>query len=317
MRKIFLLLAALMLVGCVRTNKDEDNNANDQLALELDRSPLYVDITIPKDLIQVEGVPLEDTLAEASKSEDIEKIIDNNDGTISMSVSKEKHQELMESIQNSIEETSNKLIENKENSIVDIESLDDYKVFNIYVDPEKYGGLEFMNALLFYSKGMLYNYYNGDNNAEIIVKFINNETGQLIEEGSSKDLDKLEDEGDSKEDSPLVTVDQLPYSLEIEEPDSLGYVYGFVTFTNNSAYPITGFELTFHMKNKNEKAYFTTYDTVLPGEISPKFKTFSEENKEDMELIKVFIKARNDDGKDVLIYYDVKLDEYNVSVINF
>ena len=77
------------------------------------------------------------------------------------------------------------------------------------------------------------------------------------------------------DNEPRVMPDQLPYNLVLEEPDSIGNVYGDMTFVNNSNYPITSFEVTVLDNTTNEKHYYSCYETVLPGETSPIFDTFA------------------------------------------
>lgn len=67
---------------------------------------------------------------------------------------------------------------------------------------------------------------------------------------------------------PIVKVEELPYTITLEEPDSAGNVYGKGTFTNNSQHTITNFSIVMLLKDKNEKTYYSNYDTVLPGETS-------------------------------------------------
>jgi hypothetical protein len=115
----------------------------------------------------------------------------------------------------------------------------------------------------------------------------------------------------AKEQSP-VTIEELPLEVTILEPDSIGIRYIEATFTNNSKYAIKGFSVTILLKDKNEKVYLNNYDTVMPGETSPKFKAFGPEtgNKEDMEYLNYDITLVKEDGTTVYIEYDAKLKTY-------
>jgi len=66
------------------------------------------------------------------------------------------------------------------------------------------------------------------------------------------------------------------------------------------------------LKDKNEKTYLSTYDTVLPGETSPKFVTFAPDTgkKEDMEYLMYEIIVAKEDGTTVHLTYDVKTEKY-------
>lgn len=83
------------------------------------------------------------------------------------------------------------------------------------------------------------------------------------------------------------------------------------TFANNSQYPITGYDLKILIKDKNETTYLTTYETVMPGETSPKFDGFGPQTQDpnDYEIIGLTVYAKKDNGKTLAIEYDFKLDE--------
>lgn len=119
----------------------------------------------------------------------------------------------------------------------------------------------------------------------------------------------------SDEKNPIVTIDKLPYDITIQKPDGTGKVHLECTYTNNSSYPIKSFELALGLKDKNEKVYLSSSDTVMPGETSLKFNSYGPqtENKDDIEILSYqFIVVKND-GKEMLIKYDAKLDKYKVS----
>lgn len=119
----------------------------------------------------------------------------------------------------------------------------------------------------------------------------------------------------SDEKNPIVTVDKLPYEITIQEPDGTGKVHLEATFTNNSSYAIKSFEMAVALKDKNEKVYLSSTDTVMPGQTSLKFSSYGPQtqNKDDMEILSYQFVVVKDDGKEVLIKYDCKLEQYKAS----
>lgn len=117
---------------------------------------------------------------------------------------------------------------------------------------------------------------------------------------------------DGKEQPP-VTIEELPFEITILEPDSIGNRYMETAFTNNSKVAIKGFNITVLLKDSNEKTYLSNYDTVMPGETSPKFESFAPNtgNKDDLELLKYEITVVNEDGSSTYIEYDTKLKLYS------
>lgn len=117
---------------------------------------------------------------------------------------------------------------------------------------------------------------------------------------------------DKGEKGGVITVDQVPYKINILEPNSIGTVWMQATYTNNTKYPMTGFSMTVLLKDKNEKAYLSNYDTVMPGETSSLFDTFGPQtmNIRDLEILKIEIRAQNTNGKTLTVDYDTKLKKY-------
>lgn len=79
--------------------------------------------------------------------------------------------------------------------------------------------------------------------------------------------------GETTSDPDAITIEDVPANIEILPPNSIGTVYADVTYTNNTPYPVTSYQLTVLLKDSNEKQYYSCYDTVLPGETSPDRKS--------------------------------------------
>lgn len=128
-------------------------------------------------------------------------------------------------------------------------------------------------------------------------------------------VEEKKDEKEEKEqkEQPPVTIEELPMNVTMLEPDSIGNRYMEATFTNNSKYVIKGFNVTVLLKDKNEKTYLTNYDTIMPGETSPKFETFAPAtgNSEDMEYLSYDITVVDENGEEIYLTYDVKLKTYS------
>ena len=123
---------------------------------------------------------------------------------------------------------------------------------------------------------------------------------------------EVKEEKEPEKELPPVTIEELPMDLKILEPDSIGERYMEATFTNNSKYAIKGFNVTILLKDKNEKTFLGNYDTVMPGETSPKFESFAPKtgNTEDIEYLTYDITVIDDNGTEIYLTYDVKLKKY-------
>ena len=112
-----------------------------------------------------------------------------------------------------------------------------------------------------------------------------------------------------------ITVDQIPYNIEILEPNSIGTVWMQATYKNKTDYPLTGFTMKVLLKDKNETTYLTNYDTVLPGETSPLFDTFGPNSMKmsDIEILTIEFRAVTQDNTTLRVEYDKKLNKYDYS----
>lgn len=131
--------------------------------------------------------------------------------------------------------------------------------------------------------------------------------------GDKDNKNKLEETRiDKNKMEPIVTIEELPLSIIILEPDSIGTRYLEATYTNNSKNTVQGLNITILLKDKNEKTYLSIYDTVLPGETSPKFVTFAPDTGmvDDIEYVMYEIIAAKGDGTTVHLTYDTKLEKY-------
>lgn len=104
-----------------------------------------------------------------------------------------------------------------------------------------------------------------------------------------------------------VTVEELPYKIVEQAPDSIGVIYGKATFTNNSKHPIKMFVLEGVLPSTNEPTSFISSDTVMPGETSSNFESFYEKNTPINKISYTYLKG----GQEVYVDYDVKLNSYD------
>lgn len=133
------------------------------------------------------------------------------------------------------------------------------------------------------------------------------------------EADKISDDKEASIDSnndelPHVKVEDLALDATMDkELNSADVAYITMEYKNDSKYPIVAFNLKANLKDSNETEYYSTYDTVMPGETSPKFKGFAPKTlkKEDVEFLTIdynYIK----DKKEYSVEYDSKLGVYEV-----
>lgn len=307
-KSILLLIACLLLsmTACGSTNKSDEEKA----AVEVENKLLNKEITISKNFLDLAEVkdPQEsiDSLVSEKK---IKSGKVNEDGSITYIMSAAQHKKYMEDLKENIESSNQELIQDTSNSITDIKMNDPISVFDVYVDPNSYNDFESFMALGFYIQGGFYRMFNGDKDPYVTVNFINKDTGDILNTANSADVLKADSDASNAENiDPEVKITELPYAIKVLKPDSIGNIYGHATFTNNSKYPIKDFSLEGTIPSTNENTCFISTDTVMPGETSPIFESFYEQDTPINHISYTYVK----DGQDVHVEYDAKLKSYSI-----
>lgn len=182
---------ALSIVACgnsseqKNTDKKETSSKEDKGNLKAEKNLLSVEVTLPASLVG----DSEATLDEEAKAAGVKDIIKNEDGSVTMKMTKKAHKALLEEIKTGIDEGLKEILEDKENypSFDSITYNDDVTQFDVKVDAASYDGLQSFVALAFYIEGNMYQTLNAVPEAELktIVNFINKDTGEIIESGDS------------------------------------------------------------------------------------------------------------------------------------
>jgi hypothetical protein len=152
----------------------------------------------------------------------------------------------------------------------------------------------------------------------IIVIILSLQTSSMNKQKSNPVIEQPKEEVAKSEikenvnNEPPLKIEQLPLDIKFREPDSIGNVYMDATYTNNSNKNIVGYNTTVLIKDTNKTTYLMTYNTVLPGETSPKFNTIGPKTKnmDDVQILKYEITIANNDGTKTNIEYDNKLKQY-------
>lgn len=196
-------IVAMLLVGamalsstaCGSTPKNEgksatstDQSSDDGEELKAEKNLLSVEVTLPASLVK-DG---EAELDEEAKEAGVKEITKNEDGSITMKMTKEAHKELLGSIKESVDESNKEIIADKENypSIESITYNDDLTEFTVSVDSASFNGLESFVAIAFYMEGNIYQALNAVPEDEIntTVNFVDKDSGEVINSADSSSM---------------------------------------------------------------------------------------------------------------------------------
>lgn len=182
---LFLMISMLLmsLAACSGKGDEQVNPENKQEQNEVvnvDKNLLSVEITLPPDFAgDMSGFDKEVYLDENPGIKDVELL---EDGSMKLTMSREKHNEIMEEMEQSILTSFNELMTDEESSYIkDIRASKDYKKVDVIVDRAGYeNALDFSSMTIMFSVGF-YHIFEGDE-FELDLRYIDEATDEVIEE---------------------------------------------------------------------------------------------------------------------------------------
>lgn len=201
---LMLLVILLTLTGCSSNNDSQNDivseeNSNlsentegniedlDALAdLEVERGLFDVTINMPKEFV---GDTTQEKLSQEAKEKGFKEIKLNEDGSATYVMTKSQHKKLMKETKENFDKALQEMVgsENYPN-FTKIETNDDFTDFSITTKSSELDLAESFSVIGFYMYGGMYAAFDGKTVDNIHVAFINEETGNIINESNSRDL---------------------------------------------------------------------------------------------------------------------------------
>lgn len=195
---IMMLIASMTFTACGNSTNATSTESNlitsettpaaepETATMEVEENLFDVTITLPASYF------------ENATQEDLDKTVEENgyysatineDGSVTYVMSNKKHQEALEEYKASIIESFAEMI-GSENypDITDITVNDDCTVFTVTTKSTSLSMNESFSVLGFYVMGAFYNQFAGNPDAVIYVTFINEDSGEIINEANSSSL---------------------------------------------------------------------------------------------------------------------------------
>lgn len=148
-----------------------------------------VEITLPA--AYFEGTDAADIIASAQK-QGFTTCAVNEDGSVTYTMSKAKHQEILKEFKASVDETIQDMIDGDQavESFQKIEYNDTISEVNIFVDKAKYSPFDGLSGLAFYFIGAQYQTFAGvaEDDIDVVVKFIDQATSETVDTMSYRDF---------------------------------------------------------------------------------------------------------------------------------
>ncbi len=145
-----------------------------------------VTLTIPAEFI---GEVTQEELDASAAEKGYKSATLNDDGSVTFVMTKAQHEEMLSEVSDSIDEGLEELAQSEEfPNFVSIDANDDYTDFKVVTSSEELGLMEGFSTFFFYTYGGMYSAFAGKKAENIHVSYINESTGEVIEEVNSSDM---------------------------------------------------------------------------------------------------------------------------------
>lgn len=188
MKRLIAILCTtvFLLVGCGNSSKgnevdDTSTSAGNNESVEVDKNLLDVTVTLPGSMFEGEDI---NAKVEEMKLDGVKEATVNEDGSITIKMSKSKHKEMIEEMKTSIIESFEDIkTSGNFTSIKDIKYNDDFTKITLEVVKSDYeNGLDAFATFGIGISSMMYSLYNGVENdkIQITIEAKDSETGEVF-----------------------------------------------------------------------------------------------------------------------------------------
>lgn len=187
---VFLLLTVLTLAACsskddandkADNGKQEDKTEETGESVAVDKGLLNVEVTIPASFLEGEDI---DTVVAQAKEDGIKDAKKNDDGSVTYTMSKAKHIEMMQEMKASVTEYVDELINGEDfASIKNVEYNKDFSKFTLEVDKEAFeNSFDGFAALGLAMSGMFYQLFEGvdEEKLNVTIETVDHSTGEVF-----------------------------------------------------------------------------------------------------------------------------------------
>ena len=196
MKRVFIILTVMMLClsGC--TKKEEqlsENSSNteedEHKTIEVDERLIDVTITFPNSFFTTFDTTAEEYVDSFQKEDSrIKKVVLNEDQSVSMTISKADYKKMLSEMEENVNESLEKIIEDDSNSVIAIDHNKDFSVFDVRLSADELSFADSFLVLSFSMLGGFYQMFAGNKEIEVKVNFIGTD-GTVINTWDSSELD--------------------------------------------------------------------------------------------------------------------------------
>lgn len=156
--------------------------------VEVEENLFSVELTIPADFV---GEKTQDDLDAVATENGYKSITLNADGSATYVMTKAQHQEMLDEMATSINDSLAELIGSEDYpNITAITANDNFTEFTITTKSTELDMNESFSVMMFYMYGGMYGIFSGEQADNIHVDFVNADSGEIISSSNSADAGK-------------------------------------------------------------------------------------------------------------------------------
>lgn len=172
----------------ISETENETDDLSDLEALgdvDVEKNLFNVEITIPKNYV---GETTQEELTKTAEEKGYKSITLNADGSATYIMTKSQHKELLEEMTTSINETLEEMTTSGDYSFIEIKANDNFTDFTVTTTATELGLQDSLSVMAFYMYGGMYSIFSGESVDNIHVSFVNADTGEIVSQANSKDM---------------------------------------------------------------------------------------------------------------------------------
>ncbi|WP_166867166.1 hypothetical protein [Salinibacterium sp. ZJ70] len=184
----FVLAVSLALAGCAGPSAPAGDGGSGSAAVEVDEGLFTVDVTIARSLLDAQNTMTDGEIEAAAAEKGMAAKVAGD--TVTYTMTKAQRDDMLAQMRESAAAGVDELVADDSNSLTGVEVDDDLTHFRVSVDGARYSPFEAFLVLGFYMQGALYQQFSGVgvDDVDVVVEFIDDATGEVIETGTYKEM---------------------------------------------------------------------------------------------------------------------------------
>ena len=189
---VICTIITLVTVGCGASKSDSDINATFSQeenaekveetsgAVEVDENILTVDVTISASLFGDEEITQESLDEEIADEDGIKSAKLNDDGSVTYTITKAKQKEMLIDMREDVAEYCQEIVDSEDYTFTSIDFNDDVTEFECILTNREPNIYESFAVIGLFMQGGLYNMFAGNEDFDIKVNYINEDSRDVI-----------------------------------------------------------------------------------------------------------------------------------------